>query len=157
MQRIAVFRSLSVLVLAAAVAGCSPGSRSTGGRTPSPSQTTLAQANSTTPPDRPVTLKPSEKFFAKTGRDRGVSFALWANGSPLTVLTSPNAVYDMTGKLRGHANTLVVKWTKLHANSAGTLTIETRKHKVLTVRVRASSPKHGSRSKTFIAPQMPRR
>ncbi len=154
MQGTVILRTLGVLVLAGAVSGCHPSSRSAAGQTPLPSNTTLAQANSTAPPDQAITVGPGDKYFAKTnGALHGVNFAIWANGRPVGVIDWPAKGLDITKDLRGHANVVVVKWTRMQKNGSGTLTIGTAKKTLLTARVTPSSPKNGSVSKQFIAPQ----
>ena len=157
MQGTVIFRSLCVLALAALVSGCHPSTRSTAGQTPQPSQTTMAQANSTAPPDQALSVGPGEKYIATTGGNvKDVTFDLWANGRPIGSIKWPGKSLDITKEMRGHANVLVIKWERTAKNGTGTLSIHSQTgKKVLTANVTPSSPAKGQVSKTMIAPQVP--
>lgn len=149
-----VLRALGVFALSAAIAGCHPSVRSTAGQTPEPSNTTMAQANSTAAPDRGLTMSPGEKYAVKTSSDlHSVTFSVWANGRPITSVQTPNAAIDITKDMRGHANTIVVEWSRTQKNGAGTLTLVTGKKTLLTQKVTPSSPATGKRSIPLIASQ----
>jgi len=154
MQGTVILRALGVAILAAALSGCHPSTRSAAGQTPLPSSTTVAQANSTLPPDQALTTGPGEKYFAKTdAKTHGVSFSIWANGKPVGVISWPSKGLDITKDLRCHANVVVVQWDRTQKNGTGTLTIGTTNKTVMTTHVSASSPAKGKQSKQFIAPQ----
>ena len=156
MQGTVILRTLGVVALAAAISGCNASTRSPAGQTPVPSNTTLAQSNSTAAPDQRLSAGPGDKYFAKTdGKMHGVDFAIWANGRPVGVIDWPGKALDITKDMKGHANVVVVKWTRMQKDGSGTLTVGTTKHTVLTARVTPASPKNGSVSKQFIAPQAP--
>jgi hypothetical protein len=156
MQGTVILRSLGIVFLAASVAGCHPSVRSAAGQTPEPSNTTAAQANSTAIPDQRLTSGPGDKYFAKTdAKLHGVNFAIWANGRPVGVIEWPSKALDITKDMKGHANVIVIKWTKTQKNGSGSLTIGTAKKTVFTTRVMPTSPQTGSNSKQFIAPQAP--
>ena len=156
MQGTVILRALGVFALAATLAGCHPSTRSAAGQTPLPSQTTMAQANSTAPPDQAITVGPGDKYFAKTdAKTHGVNFAVWANGRPIGVIDWPSKSLDITKGMRGHANVVVVEWTRTQKNGSGTLTVGTDKKTVFTTKVTPSSPAKGRNSKQFIAPQAP--
>jgi hypothetical protein len=146
----------TALVLVLALAACNASTRSTAGQTPLPSQTSMAQANSTAAPDLALSAGSGEKIFAQTGGDlRNVTFSIWANGRPVTTIMWPSKSYDMTGALKGHANVVVVKWNKMGKGAAsGTLTIRSHSGVVLTARVTPSSPASGQVSKTIFARQV---
>ena len=121
-----------------------------------PSQTTLAQANSTAPPNQALTSGPGDKYFAKTdAKTHGVDFSIWANGRPIGVVDWPSKALDITGGMRGHVNFVVVQWTRVQKNGSGTLTIGTAKNTIFVTRVTPKSPAKGRNSKQFIAPQAP--
>ena len=156
MQGTVILRSLGVVALVAGLTACHPSVRSAAGQTPVPSQTTMAQANSTAAPDRGITVGPGEKFWATTGKGmHGVHFSIWANGRPIGAMDTGGTNLDITKDLRGHVNDVVVEWNRLQKNGSGTLTIQSRKQKVLTVSVTPKSPVKGRQSKQFIAPQAP--
>lgn len=160
MQGAVILRSLAVLAAAAALSACHPSVRSTAGQTPEPSQTSVAQAqaNAHQIPDRAITVGPGQKYFARTGKDlKGVQFSLWANGQPITTIEWPGKAIDITKDLRGHANVLVVEWTRTKNDGKGTLTVQAQgaTKPVATVNVTPSSPKTGKISKTFYTPQAP--
>lgn len=157
MQGTVILRSLCVLALSAAVSGCHPSTRSTAGQTPQPSQTTMAQANSTAAPDQALSSGPAEKYIATTGGNlKDVTFSLWANGRPIGVIKWPGKSLDLTKDMRGHANVLVIKWERTAKNGTGTLAIHSQAgKKVLSANVTPSSPATGQVSKTMIAPQVP--
>src|SRR5579862_8067341 len=113
MQGTVILRTLGVIAFAAVVAGCHPSTRSAAGQTPLPSQTTMAQANSTAPPEQAMTVGPGVKYFAKTDANtHGVSFSIWANGRPVGVISWPSKGLDITKDLRGHSNVVVVQWAR---------------------------------------------
>ncbi|HLI98002.1 MAG TPA: hypothetical protein VKT72_18185 [Candidatus Baltobacteraceae bacterium] len=156
MQGTVILRSLGIVFLAASIAGCHPSVRSAAGQTPQPSSTTEAQANSTLPPDQATTVGPGDKYIAKTdAKLHGVNFAIWANGRPVGVIDWPAKGLDITKDMKGHANVLVVEWTRTQKNGEGTLTIATAKKTVFTTHVTPASPAKGRNSKQFIAPQSP--
>jgi hypothetical protein len=156
MQGTVILRSLGFIVVAAALAACHPSVRSAAGQTPEPSSTTAAQANSTAIPDQRLSSGPGDKYFAKTdAKTHGVDFAIWANGRPVGEIDWAGKALDITKDMKGHANDIVVKWTKTQKNGSGSLTIGTAKKTVFTTNVTASSPAKGSNSKQFIAPQAP--
>jgi hypothetical protein len=157
MQGTVILRSLCVLALAAAVSGCHPSTRSTAGQTPLPSQTTMAQANSTAPPEQALSSGPAEKYIATTGPNlKDVTFELWANGRPIGTIKWPSKSLDITKDMRGHANVLVIKWDRTAKNGTGTLAIHSQSgKKVLSANVTPSSKATGQVSKTMIAPQAP--
>jgi hypothetical protein len=157
MQGTVILRTLGVVLLAALVSGCHPSTRSPAGQTPQPSQTTMAQANSTAPPNQALTTGPGEKYVAKTdAKLHGVTFEVWANGRPVGIVQWPGKALDITKDMKGHSNVVVVKWTRTEKNGSGTLTVATTNNKtVFTTRVTPSSPAKGSNSKQFIAPQAP--
>ncbi len=157
MQGSVVLRFCGAFALAACVSACHPSERSTAGQTPVPSQTTMAQANSTAAPDQSLSSGPGAKYMAKTGADlKGVTFEVWANGKPIGTVSWPNKALDITGGMRGHANVLVIKWTRTSKTGTGTMTIGTAKNgKILSAHVSPSSPAKGQVSKTMIAPQAP--
>lgn len=114
----------------------------------------MAQGNSTAPPDQAMSSGPGDKYFAKTdAKTHGVNFAVWANGRPIGIVDWPSKSLDITKGMRGHANVVVVQWTRTAKNGSGTLTIGTAKKTVLTAHVTPSSPAKGRVSKQFIAPQ----
>jgi hypothetical protein len=159
MQRALIIRSLGVLAVAAAITACHPSVRSTAGQTPEPSSTTAqqAQANAHALPDQAITVGSGQKYMATTGKDlKDVRFSLWANGRPIGIIEWPSKSLDITKDLRGHANVLVVKWTRSKDDGKGTLTVKPQTGKpVATVNVTPSSPKTGQFSKTFYTPQAP--
>ncbi|HKU68847.1 MAG TPA: hypothetical protein VJP85_13815 [Candidatus Baltobacteraceae bacterium] len=156
MQGTVILRTLGVVACAAVVAGCHPSTRSAAGQTPVPSQTTMAQANSTAPPDQAITAGPGEKYLAKTdAKMHGVSFSIWANGRPVGVISWPGKGLDITKDLRGHSNVVVVQWTRTKKDGTGTLTIGTAKQTVLTTHVTPSSPAKGTNKRQFFAAQAP--
>jgi hypothetical protein len=156
MQGTVILRSLGIVILAASVAACHPSVRSAAGQTPEPSNTAPAQANSTQAPDQALTSGPGDKYFARTdAKTRGVNFAIWANGRPVGVIDWPSKALDITKDLKGHANVVVVEWTRMQKNGQGTLTIATAKKTLFTTRVTPQSPAKGRNSKQFIAPQAP--
>jgi hypothetical protein len=125
-----------------------------------PSATTAAQgqANAHSLPDQAITVGSGQKYFATTGKDlKGVQFSLWANGRPIGIIEWPGKSMDITKDLRGHANVVVVQWTRTANDGKGTLTIAPQggKKAVATVNVTPSSPKKGQVSKTFYTPQAP--
>jgi hypothetical protein len=154
MQGIHFMRLLAVLALGALCA-CAE-QNTTAGQTPAPGGTTLAQSNSTAAPDQAQSVHPGQKYVAKTGAVKDVTFEVWANGQPIGSIAWPNKALDITKDMRGHANVLVIKWTKMKKDGAGTLSIETTDNKkVLSANVTAASPAKGSVLKTMIAPKAP--
>jgi hypothetical protein len=140
------------------LSGCHFNTRTAAGETPAPSNTTLAQANSTAAPEQAMSNIPGDKYVAKTGADvKGITFEVWANGRPIGTIQWPNKALDITQGMRGHANVLVIQWTRTSKNGAGTMTIQTAHNSktVLIAHVTASSPAKGRVSKTLIAPQVP--
>gem|GEM_PF-2417720 len=158
MQGTVILRLLAVFTCITALCGCHFNTRNPGGETPAPSNTTLAQANSTAAPDQMMSKTPAAKYIAKTGADlKGVTFAVWANGRPIGSVQWPNKALDITPGMRGHANVLVIEWTRTTKNGSGTMTISTAPGNklVLTAHVTPSSAAKGRVSKTIIAPQAP--
>lgn len=156
MQGTVILRSLGAFVLAALLAGCHFNTRTTAGETPMPSNTTLAQANSTAAPDQALSVGPGDKYFAKPSSDmHGVTFNVWLNGKPVNALFYAGKPVDITQDMRGHANVVVVQWTRTEKNGSGSLTIQSQTGTVLSAKVTPSSPKTGKVSKTFIAKQSP--
>jgi len=157
MQGSVLLRSLAVAALTALLPACHFKSQSAAGQTPEPSNTTLAQANSTAAPDQAMSNVPGEKFIAMTRPNlKGVTFAVWANGRPIGTISWPGKALDITQGMRGHANVLVIQWTRTSKNGTGTMTIQTAQHKpVLTAHVTPASPTKGQISKTLVAPQAP--
>jgi hypothetical protein len=156
MQGSVIFRSLGVFALAAALSACNLGTRSASGRTPMPSNTTLAQANSTAPPQQALSSGPGDKYFAVSSPDtHGVTFSVWFNGRPVNALLPAGKAVDITQEMKGHANVVVVQWKRTQKDGTGTLTIRSRNKPVLSAKVTRSSPATGKVSKTFIAPQVP--
>jgi hypothetical protein len=156
MQGTVILRSLGGVLIAASLAACHPSVRSAAGQTPPPSPASAAQANSTAIPDQRLTAGPGDKYFAKTdAKTHGVNFAIWANGRPVGAIDWPSKAMDITKDMKGHANVVVVQWTKTQKNGSGSLTIGTAKKTVFTTNVTPSSPAKGSNSKQFIAPQAP--
>ena len=155
MQPTPMARLLAGLALVA-LAACSTNGGNTAGQTPAPGGTTMAQANSTAAPDQSMSKGPGSQYVARTGADNGVVFAIWANGTPVTTIQWPNKSADITSKMRGHANTISIKWTKQKKNASGTLTVVDATGKTIVVaNVTPKSPAQAGISKTFIAPQMP--
>lgn len=155
MQPTLTVRFLAGLAVAA-LAACSTNGGNTAGQTPAPSNTSMAQANSTAAPDQAMSKGPGQKYFAKTAADDGVQFAIWANGTPITTIQWPNKSVDITPSMRGHANTIAIRWTKTKKNGTGTLMVTDFTGKtIVTAHVTAKSPTQAGISKTFIAPQMP--
>ncbi|MFN2449415.1 MAG: hypothetical protein ABR508_06445 [Candidatus Baltobacteraceae bacterium] len=155
MQRSFIFRALTLCALAA-LAACSNTGGSTAAQTPAPSGTTMAQANSTAAPDQALTSGPGSKFFARTYALNGVQFEVWANGTPITTVQWPNKSVDITSKMRGHANNIAIRWTKIKKNGTGMLSITSAKGtKLMTAIVTASSPANAQITHTIIAPQAP--
>lgn len=151
-----MLRAAGVLILAAALAGCHFNTRSAAGRTPFPSNTTMAQANSTAAPEMQLSRGPGSKYFAKESADtKGVTFAVWLNGNPINALFYPGKPVDVTSGMRGHANLVVVQWTRNDPKGSGTMTIQSGNNVVVTAKVTPSSPRTGKVSKTFIAKQAP--
>ncbi len=149
------FRTLA-LVAAAPLAACSGQSNSAAGHTPVPSNTTMAQANSTQAPTQALSKAPGSKYIAKTGALHDVVFEVWANGLPLGTIQWPNKAMDITAKMRGHANQVVIKWTKLQKDGTGTLSIEEGNGvKQMTAVVTNDSPTKGSYARTVMAQQAP--
>jgi hypothetical protein len=156
MQGTVIFRSVGVFALAAALSACNLGTRSAAGRTPMPSNTTLAQANSTVAPAQALSQHPGDKYFASTSANtHGVTFSVWLNARPVNVLFPAGKAVDITQEMKGHANVVVIQWKRTQKNGTGTLTIQSRNKPVLTAKVTPSSPATGKVSKTFIAPQAP--
>ena len=156
MQGAVILRLAGVFALAATLTACNPSMHSAAGQTPVPSQTTMAQANSTAPPSQRVSMTPGEKYFMKTGAGlHGITFSVWANGRPIASALTPGASIDITPELRGHANVVVIQWERTAKNGVGTATVGTAKKTVLTATVTAHSPAKGEVSKTFIAAQTP--
>ena len=138
-----------------ALAGCT-GSANQGGQTPAPSPSSVSAANSTAAPDIRMAPGPGGAYFAKTGADNGVTFEIWANGSPVTSLQWPNKSVNITSKMRGHANVIAIRWTKTKKNGTGTLAVvDSRGKKIVAANVTAASPAKSEVSHTFIAPQAP--
>jgi hypothetical protein len=156
MQGTVIRRLLGVFALAALIAGCNANTRSAAGHTPVPSNTTLAQANSTAAPDQALSSGPGDKYFAMASPDsHGVQFSVWLNGRPVNALYTPGKEVDITQEMRGHANVVAVQWKRTRKGGTGTLTIESRNKPVLSAKVTPSSADTGKVSKTFIAPQAP--
>jgi hypothetical protein len=156
MQGRVILRSFGVLSLIALVAGCHASTRSAAGQTPQPSQTTMAQANSTAAPAQHLSTTPGAKFSAEAAPGtHGVTFSVWANGTPVNVYFTPGKAVDITQDMRGHANVLVIQWTRTANNGTGHFAIHSQHQTVLTASVTPSSPKTGKVSKTIIAPQAP--
>lgn len=153
MQGIWMSRSLSVAVLAALTA-CSTNGGNTAGQTPAPGGTTMAQANSTAAPEQNMTGGPGAKYYAQSYADTGVEFEIWANGAPVTSIQWPNKQIEITQKMRGHANNIAIRWTKLKKNGTGTLSITDQHGKrLMTAVVTANSPAKAGITHTLIAPQ----
>ncbi len=126
MQGTVILRSLAAAALVVLVSGCNSNSRTQGGQTPMPSNTTLAQANSTAAPDQAMSNVPGDKYIAKTSADvKDVTFAVWANGRPIGTVSWPSKALDITSGMRGHANVLVIQWTRMTKTGTGTMTIQT--------------------------------
>ena len=151
-----MLRAAGVLLLTAALAGCHFNSRTAAGETPAPSNTTMAQANSTAAPQQQLSNGPASKYFAKESADtKGVTFSVWMNGRPVNVLFYPGKPVDVSSEMRGHANLVVVQWTRTDKNGTGSLAIQSGNNTIVTAKVTASSARTGKVSKTFIAKQAP--
>jgi hypothetical protein len=156
MQGTVILRSLGVFSLAALLAACNTNTRSSAGQTPVPSNTTLAQANSTAAPDQTLSQGPGDKYFASASADtKGVLFTVWFNGRPVNKVFPAGSNVDVTQDMKGHANVVAVQWKRTQKDGKGTLTIRSPQKTILTAKVTASSPPTGQLSKTFIAPQVP--
>jgi hypothetical protein len=156
MQGTVILRSASVFALAVSLSACNLGTRSSAGRTPMPSNTTLAQANSTNAPAQALSFGPGDKYFATSSANtHGVTFSVWLNGRPVNAVVPAGKSVDITQEMKGHANVVVIQWKRTQKNGTGTLTIQSRNKPVLSAKVTPSSPPTGKVSKTFIAPQAP--
>ncbi len=134
MQGTVILRSLAVLSLAGSLAACHFNTRTTAGETPQPSKTTLAQANSTAAPDQWFSGKPGQKYFARTGPHlKDVTFEVWANGNPIGTISWPSKALDITHGMRGHANVVVIRWTRTSKTGTGMMRIETAGNKSVLV------------------------
>ncbi len=147
---------LPLLLTAAIFAGCQgAGNGAASGQTPA-LPTPASVGNSTQAPEQPLTKAPGSKFFAHSYADNGVLFEIWANGTPVTSLQWPNKNVDITGKMRGHANQIAIKWTKLKKNGTGTLSITDAKGtKLMTAVVTNASPAKAQITHLIMAPQAP--
>jgi hypothetical protein len=158
MQGTVVLRPLAIAALAVSLCACHFNTRTAAGETPQPSNTTLAQANSTAAPAQAMSNTPGGKYIAETSADvKDVTFAVWANGRPIGTISWPSKALDITQGMRAHANVLVIQWTRTHKDGIGTMTIQAEPNKkpVLVAHVTASSPTKGQVSKTMIAPGVP--
>jgi hypothetical protein len=156
MRGTAILRSLAVAAFTALLCGCHFNTRTATGMTPQPSNTTIAQSNSTSSPTKHLSTIPAQKYIAQTAAGlKDVTFAIWANGRPIGTISWPSKSLDLTGDMRGHANVLVIQWTRTAKDGKGMMTIDTEPggKTVLTARVSPSSPEKGSVSKTLIAPR----
>ncbi|HET7815116.1 MAG TPA: hypothetical protein VFL13_12165 [Candidatus Baltobacteraceae bacterium] len=146
-------RFLAAAALAALTA-CSTNGGNTAGQTPAPGGTTMAQANSTAAPEQNKTGGPGSKFFAQTYADSNVLFEVWANGAPVTTIQWPNKQVDITPKMRGHANNIAIRWTKLKKNGTGMLSItDSQGKKLMTAVVTTTSPVKAGITHLIMAPQ----
>ncbi|HZZ65652.1 MAG TPA: hypothetical protein VFE17_09155 [Candidatus Baltobacteraceae bacterium] len=153
-----VLRALAAALFAISLAACHFNTRTAAGVTPAPSPSGAADTNSTAPPVQAMSKTPSVKYYAKTAGDvKGVTFSVWANGTPIGSLQWPNKALDLTSKMRGHANVLVIQWERTTKSGSGTMTIVAQgsTKPVLVAHVSAGSPAKGQVSKTIIAPQAP--
>lgn len=145
---LAFFRGvLGIAALIAGFASCT-GNGSQSGRTPAPSQTTLAQANSTAAPDAGTAAVPTAHVFAVTGTPmRGLRFSIFVNGVPSVTVNGAKQRVDFTKDARSGANTLVVRWKKDVLSGLGSIVIRQQGGKpLLALTVKPSDPKLGQKS-----------
>jgi len=148
-----LIRTICATVALLALVACNPQTRSSAGQTPLPSNTTLAQANSTAAPSGMARGVSPNHYVAKTSSDlHGVAFGLWSNGRPVLSFSSPGMSIDLTNDLRLHANRLAITWHRMSTDGRGTLMVlSSFGSKVVSKTVNPSSPAKGQQSFQIIA------